>query len=42
MPELRWYYGYPLVLALMALVTGGMLWYFKRKGWLGSAMGADK
>lgn len=36
MPELRWYLGYPFALALMALVTGGMLWYFKRKGWLGS------
>jgi magnesium transporter len=38
MPELRWYFGYPLALVLMALVTAGMLWYFKCKGWLGSAM----
>jgi Mg2+ and Co2+ transporter CorA len=21
--------------AIMAVVTAGMLWYFKRKGWLG-------
>ncbi len=38
MPELRWYYGYPLAFGLMAAVTLGMLWYFKRKGWLGSTL----
>jgi magnesium transporter len=33
MPELGWHYGYPAVLAVMA-VTGGLLaLYFKRKGW---------
>jgi magnesium transporter len=36
MPELHWAFGYPLVLAVMALVAGGMLLYFRRKGWLGS------
>lgn len=35
MPELRWAYGYPSALALMVLIAGGMLLYFKRKGWLG-------
>ena len=35
MPELDWRYGYPFVIALMASVTGGMLIYFRRKGWLG-------
>jgi magnesium transporter len=35
MPELRWAYGYPTALALMVLIAGGMLLYFKRKGWLG-------
>jgi magnesium transporter len=35
MPELRWRYGYPIVLGVMALVAGGMLWAFKRRGWLG-------
>lgn len=35
MPELHWYYGYPLVLGLMAAAAVGMLWYFRRKGWLG-------
>jgi len=34
MPELGWYWGYPASLALMALVAGGLLWYFGRKGWL--------
>ncbi len=33
MPELEWYYGYPAVLVLMALVTVGMIYYFKRKKW---------
>jgi magnesium transporter len=40
MPELRWRYGYPLVMAGMALVAGGMLWYFARRGWLGTGDGA--
>jgi magnesium transporter len=38
MPELRWYLGYPFALALMSAVTAGMLWYFRRKGWLGSRL----
>lgn len=35
MPELDWRYGYPAVIALMLSVSGGMLLYFRRKGWLG-------
>jgi len=35
MPELRFYFGYPLALALMAVVAGVMLIYFRRKGWIG-------
>ena len=34
MPELNLPFGYPAVLALMALVAVGMLIYFKRKKWL--------
>ncbi len=34
MPELRWYFGYPLVWLLMIAVFGGMLVYFRRKKWL--------
>ena len=33
MPELRWRYGYPLILMLMIACAAGMLWYFKRKKW---------
>jgi magnesium transporter len=33
MPELAWRYGYPAALGLMALVAGGLLAYFKRRGW---------
>lgn len=36
MPELNWIYGYPFALGLMLSVTAGMLWWFKRKGWLSS------
>jgi magnesium transporter len=35
MPELRWRWGYPIVLALMAAGSGLMLVFFRRKGWLG-------
>jgi len=36
MPELRWYFGYPFALGLMALLAGGLLYHFRRKGWFGS------
>lgn len=34
MPELHWYYGYPLVWGLMLLITVGLLWYFRRQRWI--------
>ena len=34
MPELRWAFGYPAVLALMGAVVGGMLWFFRKRRWL--------
>ena len=34
MPELHWYFGYPLALVLMALATIGMIAYFYRQGWI--------
>ncbi|MBD2168780.1 magnesium/cobalt transporter CorA [Calothrix membranacea FACHB-236] len=34
MPELNWYWGYPLCLAVMAAIGGGLLFFFWRRGWL--------
>ena len=34
MPELRWTFGYPLVLAVMLLFCAGLYRYFKKVGWL--------
>ena len=36
MPELYWRWGYPAVLAGMALLGAGMLYAFRRRGWLGA------
>jgi magnesium transporter len=33
MPELEWRWGYPAVVAGMALTAAGMIVYFKRRGW---------
>jgi magnesium transporter len=41
MPELNWLCGYPFALSLMALVAGGLLLWFRRKGWLGSGPARD-
>jgi magnesium transporter len=34
MPELKWYFGYPFALLLMALVCACLYVVFKRRGWL--------
>ncbi|MEN3034570.1 MAG: CorA family divalent cation transporter [Aquificaceae bacterium] len=34
MPELKWKFGYPYSLALMLLVTLGLIYWVRRKGWL--------
>lgn len=34
MPELRWEYGYPFALGLMALSAVTLFLYFRRKGWI--------
>ena len=34
MPELKWTYGYPMALGLIASVCGVMYWRFRRSGWL--------
>jgi len=42
MPELAWYFGYPLALGLMACVAAGLLYFFRRRGWLGGRRGEDE
>ncbi len=34
MPELRWRYGYPLLLIVMASVAAGMVAYFRKRQWI--------
>jgi magnesium transporter len=34
MPELRWEYGYPLVVSVMLVACTSLYFYFKRAGWL--------
>jgi hypothetical protein len=33
-PEVRWPWGYPAILAVMFLISIGMLAYFRKKKWL--------
>jgi magnesium transporter len=34
MPELKWAYGYPMALSLIASAAGILYWRFRRAGWL--------
>ncbi|MGQ3050483.1 MAG: magnesium/cobalt transporter CorA [Roseateles sp.] len=34
MPELRWAFGYPMALGIIAVVSGALYWRFKRLKWL--------
>lgn len=34
LPELRWRYGYFMVLGVIALICGSLFWRFRRIGWL--------
>jgi len=34
MPELHWRYGYPFLWAVMLSISGALLWFFYRRGWL--------
>jgi magnesium transporter len=36
MPELRWRFGYPFALGIMAAMTIGLLLFFRTRGWLRS------
>ncbi len=33
MPELNWYFGYPLCLGLMAAIASSLVYFFWRRGW---------
>ncbi|WGV23214.1 magnesium/cobalt transporter CorA [Halotia branconii] len=39
MPELNWYWGYPICLAVMAAIAAGLLFFFWRRGWLTNSSG---
>ena len=39
MPELSTRYGYPIVLSVMFIIAVGIIFTFKRKGWIGSHNG---
>lgn len=41
MPELSWYYGYPLSLGVMLAITLGMIAFFWKRGWIGSRRRRD-
>ncbi|MEE3117060.1 MAG: magnesium/cobalt transporter CorA, partial [Pseudomonadota bacterium] len=34
MPELNWYFGYPLVWGGMVCIAGLLIWYFKHRKWM--------
>ena len=34
MPELKWQYGYYIVLALIGVICGTVFWRLRRNGWL--------
>lgn len=34
MPELSWYYGYPMALGMMVVLSAAMGWWFKKQDWL--------
>lgn len=34
MPEVKWVFGYPFALLLMAVVAGAILLFFRHKGWI--------
>jgi magnesium transporter len=34
MPELKWHYGYPLMLGATAAICVVLFWRFRKSGWL--------
>ncbi len=41
MPELSWYWGYPLCLSLMMMIAAGLVTYFWRRGWFENVSGIN-
>jgi len=41
MPELNWYYGYPITMAGMFVIALGLVYYFVRKGWIFSSVQSE-
>ena len=37
MPELKWAFGYPFSIVLMLASAGGLLLYYRQRGWIGAA-----
>jgi magnesium transporter len=35
MPELKWRHGYPMAIGVMLATAFGVIWFFRRKGWIG-------
>jgi magnesium transporter len=42
MPELNWYWGYPLCLTVMAAIASGLIFVFWRRGWFENFSQIDK
>ncbi|WP_295619801.1 magnesium/cobalt transporter CorA [Chamaesiphon sp. GL140_3_metabinner_50] len=38
MPELGWYWGYPLCVALMVITAGSLIFFFWKRGWFKSSI----
>ena len=34
MPELKWRWGYPMALGIIATAAGFLFWRFRKAGWL--------
>ena len=42
MPELGWRFGYPFALGVMAAIAGGLIWFFRRRKWIGPDAGTGE
>jgi len=42
MPELNWYWGYPLCLGVMTLIAISLIYFFWRRGWLTNSVNFQK